>query len=349
MSISKSLRKSYSGRVLASIGLILILILIGTGALAYAELSKIKVTQISRTDEALGIKPQPPAEGGNPDNSSTNGFPAPEPVASSEIRNIALFGVDTGRLANDVPHSDTIMILTVDQKHNKIKLSSIMRDSYIEIEGRGKTKITEAYTYGGPQLALKTLNQNFDLNIRDFITVDFVGLSRIIDAVGGVELEVKTAEIPEINKYLNEVAQMRKERAVFLKKAGVQKLNGMQAVTYARIRNVGNGDFTRVDRQNKVLNALAKRVKELGPAKYPALLDQCLPYVETSMSPLELTRLSKDMISAGLDTPEWQRFPLDGQSKGEMIKGIWYLTFDLDAAKEQMRRFMYEDLIPVSK
>lgn len=86
-----------------------------------------------------------------------------------------MFGVDTGRVANDVPHSDTIMILTVDKEHKDIKLSSIMRDSYVEVKGRGKTKITEAYTFGGPQLALKTLNQNFDLDIRDYVTVDFVG------------------------------------------------------------------------------------------------------------------------------------------------------------------------------
>ena len=259
-----------------------------------------------------------------------------------------MFGVDTGRAVNDVPHSDTIMILTVDQEHKKVKLSSIMRDSYVEVEGRGKTKITEAYTYGGPQLALKTLNQNFDLDIRDFVTVDFVGLSRIIDAVGGVVLEVKAEEIPEINKYLKEVALMRKEPAVFLKKAGVQKLTGMQAVTYARIRNVGNGDFTRVERQSMVLKALANRVKELGAAKYPALLDECLPFVETSLSPLELARLSGDIVTTGLDSLEWLRFPVDGQSKGEMIDRIWYLTFDLDVAREQMSQFIYENRKPAS-
>lgn len=93
--------------------------------------------------------------------------------------------------------------------------------------------------------------------------------------MGGVELEVKAGEIPEINKYISEIALMRKESAVFLKKAGVQELSGMQAVTYARIRNVGNGDFARVERQSMVLKALAKRVKELGPAIYPALLDEC--------------------------------------------------------------------------
>ncbi len=343
MSVSKSLRRNFSGRALAWIGLVLVLSLISTGAFAYVELNKVKITQISRTDKDLGIGRQPSAE-----DKLTDGTQGLAPAVDKKIRNIALFGVDTGRAVNDVPHSDTIMILTVDQEHKKVKLSSIMRDSYVEVEGRGKTKITEAYPYGGPQLALKTLNQNFDLDIRDFVTVDFVGLSRIIDAVGGVELEVKAGEIPEINKYLKEVALMRKEPAVFLKKAGIQKLTGMQAVTYARIRNVGNGDFTRVERQSMVLKALANRVKELGPAKYPALLDECLPFVETSLSPLELARLSGDIVTTGLDSLEWLRFPVDGQSKGEMIDRIWYLTFDLDVAREQMSQFIYENRKPAS-
>lgn len=343
MSVSRGLRRNFAGSAFAWIGLVLVLTLMSTGAFAYVELSKVKITQIPRTDEDLGIAHQSPN-----DDKLTAGSPAVISADNKKIRNIALFGVDTGRVANDVPHSDTIMILTVDKEHKDIKLSSIMRDSYVEVEGRGKTKITEAYAFGGPQLALKTLNQNFDLDIRDYVTVDFVGLSRIIDAVGGVELEVKAGEIPEINKYISEVARMRMEPSIFLKKAGVQRLTGMQAVTYARIRNVGNGDFTRVERQSMVLKALAKRVKEQGVAKYPALLDECLQFVETSLSPLDLARLSGDVVTTGLESLEWLRFPIDGQSKGKVIDRIWYLTFDLASTREQLRQFIYEDLKPAS-
>lgn len=117
---------------------------------------------------------------------------------SSDIVNIALFGVDQRNNQEQV-RSDSVMILSVDKKHNKIKIISLMRDTYVEIEGYGKTKLTHAYYYGGPQLAVKTINQNFGTNITEFATVNFQQMAAIIDAVGGVEIDISEAERKNAN------------------------------------------------------------------------------------------------------------------------------------------------------
>ena len=117
---------------------------------------------------------------------------------SNEIINIAFFGVDR-RAVNEASRSDSIMILSIDEMHKKIKMSSIMRDTYVEIKNHGQTKINHAYAYGGPQLAIRTLNENFNLDIRDYVTVDFFNFEKIIDAIGGVTIDVKQDEISLIN------------------------------------------------------------------------------------------------------------------------------------------------------
>ena len=130
----------------------------------------------------------------------------------SEIKNIALFGIDAPK--GKAGRSDAIMILTIDNKNDKLKLTSIMRDSYVDVPGHGKTKITHAYAYGGPELAIKTLNQNFKLNIEDFMAVNFTSLPEIIDKLGGVQINITKEEIKHIPGITH---------------AGKQTLNGAQA------------------------------------------------------------------------------------------------------------------------
>jgi polyisoprenyl-teichoic acid--peptidoglycan teichoic acid transferase len=301
-------------------------------AYAYKLLNKVETVAIVQNNEELGIKPEVQQK-------------IEETKKEDEIVNIALFGLDQ-RSLNERGRSDSILIVTLDKAHKKIKLSSIIRDSYVSIKGHGKDKINHAYAFGGPQLAIRTLNENFHLNIKDYVTVNFFSLADIIDTLGGVKMNVKSYEINEINKYIREVAKIEGSKYTPIKKSGLQTLNGAQAVSYSRIRKVGNGDYERTERQRKVVTALVEKVKQAGVTKYPNLVSELLPYVATSMSSSDILKTGLDLLSTGTTNIEQERFPTDTYGKGEKIDGIYYFTFDDEATKDQLFKYIYEDIKP---
>lgn len=254
-----------------------------------------------------------------------------------DIKNIALFGVDsvdgvTGR-------SDSIMILTLDSTNKKIKLTSVMRDSYVNIPGRGMDKINHAYAFGGPELAIKTLNENFNLDIKDFMSVNFSTLPTIIDKLGGVTIDIKDEEIQFLNSYSSSLGSAAKVTA-----PGPQVLSGDLALAYSRIRYTAGGDYERTQRQRTVIDALFNTVKETSVSKYPGLISEFLPLVQTNMSANDLISLSTDFASLMSSTMEQERFPRDGYSAGQTIDGIYYLTFDIETAIDQMHKWIFEDI-----
>jgi polyisoprenyl-teichoic acid--peptidoglycan teichoic acid transferase len=296
--------------VLWTLGVVLFLLLglIG-GGYWYANnmLNKVEKVEINTNSEELGIKPEVEER-------------------SKEIRNIALFGIDAPE--GDVGRSDSIMILTLDSVHNKLKLTSIMRDSYVNIPGRGLDKINHAYAFGGPELAVRTLNENFDLNIKEFMAVDFTSLPTIIDKLGGVTINIIPEEISHIPGITS---------------AGNQVLNGKQALAYSRIRYASGGDYKRTERQRTVVDAIFNKVKDTTLTEYPALVSEFLPFVKTNMSPNEILTLGKDfsgLISSGLAQ---ERFPRDNQGEGQMIDGVYYLTFDRDLVRSSVHNYIFED------
>lgn len=319
-------------------GLTVLIILMGLGiwwikneALSY------NYVDLNKTDEELGIeKPVQVKELPVDAEQSTD-----ESVEENEkIVHIALFGVDK-RKNTDVGRSDSIMIGTLDFKHDKIKLTSVMRDLYVAIDEHGYDKINHAYAYGGAELAIKTLNQNFGLDIREYVTVDFYALEKMIDQIGGIELDIKPDEVSLINKYSLETARLQNKEHVPLIKAGKQLLNGQQAVAYARIRAVGNGDFERTSRQRIVLKAMIEKVSNADRKIIPSLILNILPHVETSLSYSELLSLAKDYFQEENMEIVQNRFPLDGTYKGTRINGIYYLQTDLEQLKEQAYEYFY--------
>ncbi|WP_288222093.1 LCP family protein [uncultured Clostridium sp.] len=244
-----------------------------------------------------------------------------------EIRNIALLGIDS--IDDDlVGRSDSIMILTLDNIHNKIKLTSIMRDSYVNIYGYGMDKINHAYAYGGAELALKTLNENFDLNISEVMVVNFTSLVNIIDKIGGVNIDITEEEIPHISGITS---------------PGEQLLNGSQALTYSRIRYATGGDYKRTERQRTVINAIFNKLKDTPLTKYPELVNEFLPYVKTNISSNDLLSLGKEFSGLAMKGLEQDRFPRDEQGVGQMINGVYYLTFDLEEVKNSIRDYIFND------
>lgn len=259
--------------------------------------------------------------------------------------NIALFAVD--RRSTDIDgNSDVVMIITIDQVTKKIKMSSILRDTYVNIDGKGMDKINAAYAAGGPQLAIKTINQNFDMDIKDYINVDFFGTAKMIDALGGVNMNVKAEEIPYLNNYLKEISIIENIPPVNVTNPGMQNLTGKQAVAYTRIRAVGRGDYERTERQRNVLVALFNKLQGAGPAIYPVFMTQILPNMETSMSQMALFSMGSSLLSSKSKTIEQARFPLDSFSKGIRVNNIWYLSADLKANTNALHNFIYNNIQP---
>lgn len=243
-----------------------------------------------------------------------------------DIKNIALFGIDSEDGISG--RSDAIMIATVDSTHKKLKLTSIMRDSYINIDGYGMDKINHAYAYGGPELAIKTINSNFGLNIEDFIAVNFSSLPVIIDLLGGVDINITEEEVPHIPG---------------INSAGTYTLTGDQALSYSRIRYASGGDYVRTERQRTVLNSLFNRLATKSVTSYPEILLTILPYVQTNMSSndmLSVATKAAGVIQNGLTQ---DRFPRDGYGEGITIDGVYYLSYDLETAKKQMMDYIFDD------
>lgn len=312
---------------------LLFIILLGGGFTAmriYTAFNKITTHDFNKTPEELDI----------PEDLRQD----PQNVKVDEsITNIALFGLDQQNI-NEPGRSDSIMILTIDKKHKKVKLSSIMRDSYVNIKGHGMDKLNHAYAFGGPELAIKTINENFHLNIEDYVTVNFFNMEKIVDALGGVELDIKKEEVSIMNYYIDELANLEKEKPLHIKNAGKQLLNGRQTVAYTRNRYSGNGDFERAERQRRVMTALMEKIKNAGITRYLGIVSDLAPYVATSIPKGEIGDICKDLLTSGINTIEQERFPLDGYCEGKTINGVWYLVFDIPATKDHVYKYIFEDI-----
>ncbi len=300
--------KTKTAKKTAIIGLLIIVAIIASGGLYINSLlNKTQKADIPTDDTSLGIKEEA-AENDRKD-----------------ITTIALFGVDAedGKKGR----SDAIMLLTLDNEHKNIKLASIMRDSYVNIPERGMDKINHAYAYGGPELSLKTINSNYGLNIRDYATVNFSTLPKIIDLLGGVYIDVKSYEV----NYIPGVSS-----------SGLQTLNGEEALAYSRIRYSGNGDYERTDRQRTVLNALFNKMATLSVTEVPKYLSEILPYVETSLSNSEILSLATTTFAMNNFNLNQARFPEDELSHGEMINGVSYIVFDIEETAKNLQSFIFE-------
>lgn len=260
---------------------------------------------------------------------------------TNKIKNIALFGVDA--TDGETGRSDSIMIATLDPVHNKLKLTSIMRDSYVNIDGYGMDKINHAYAYGGPELSIKTLNENFGLNIQDFVSVNFSSLPKIINILGGVDIEITNEELEYINGYIDNINKKDGTNSSHITYAGVQHLDGTQALAYSRIRYTAGGDYKRTERQRTVIDAIFTKLTSAPVSSYNSLLNEVLPYVQTNLNAGDILSLGTKVLGIG-NNLEQDRFPRDGYGEGAMIDGVYYLTFDIETTKQQMRDYIFNDI-----
>lgn len=253
------------------------------------------------------------------------------------ITNIAFFGVDT-RDDTDTGRSDAMMILTVDTVGGNMKMTSLLRDSKVPIEGHGETKLNHAYAYGGPELAVKTINQVYHTDIREFVTVNFNQLAAIVDAVGGVTLDVSDAEQTTINQMLDEDIP----GSPHLESSGTVVLDGNQAICYSRIRKL-DSDNARTDRQQEVLNGIFASVKGMGVLQYPVFVHKFFAITDTSLGSLDVLKLSPIMFRnfeiERYTIPDIQyETDLSGHKDSD---GLWYWHYNLENAANRLHTIIY--------
>ena len=318
----KSKRKMATWKKVVIGIVIAILVIIGLGAgYVYAMLNKTNKVELNKNN--LGINEE-----------------AQNEAKKSDITNIALFGVDAPQ--GQIGRSDAVMILTIDNKHNKIKLTSLMRDSYVNVKGHGMTKLTHAYAYGGPELALNTINTNFDLNIDKFITVNFTSLPNVINKLGGIDMNITKGDLKYINGYIDSINNYDHTNSPYIAGTGMQHLDGVQATAYCRIRYDG-GDQRRTERQRRVITAVFDKIKNSPVTDYPGILNQLLPLVTTNISSNEFISLGKDIIDTGANKIDELRVPCDKHENGKLIKGVYYMTFDIPAETKELHKFIFEN------
>ncbi|MDD5940256.1 MAG: LCP family protein [Lachnospiraceae bacterium] len=208
--------------------------------------------------------------------------------------NIALFGVDSVDNSLDAGNnrSDIMIIASINDKTGDCKLVSLYRDTYLDIGNDNYQKANAAYAYGGPEQAVAMLNQNLDLNIQDYAVVGFDGIASLIDAVGGIEMDVTDEEIHYLNDYQSTMAQELGREYVPITAAGTQTLNGLQATAYCRIRYTSGGDFKRTERQKEVLSKTFAKLKAAGPVTMIKVANMMMSKVKTSLNMTEIAALA---------------------------------------------------------
>lgn len=222
-------------------------------------------------------------------------------------RNIALLGVDTRDMNSlDGSRSDAIIIVSINEQSKDVNLISVYRDSYIDVQGHGLTKVTHAYAYGGPELALNTLNRNLDLDISEFVTVNFEIVADVVDLVGGIDIDIDKSELSQMNKYIEDTSKNVGRKANKITSAGKQHLDGIQAVTYARIRKTAGGDYKRTERMRTVLTEVFEKAKKMDVGKLNELANKVLPQVQTNIGLSEVVSLIPTISSINIsDSIGW--------------------------------------------
>ena len=245
--------------------LVVILAILSGGILWFIQNKIGKMQQIDINEEELGIS----------EDTNLTGY-----------RNIAIFGVDSreGELEKG-NRSDCIMIASINNQTKEVKLISVYRDTYVNIEGHGLDKITHAYSYGSAPLAINTLNTNLDLNIKEFVTVNFSVVADAVEELGGITIKVESKdEIDNINYYIDEVAQETGLPGIKITSTGSQTFDGVQAVSYSRCRYTAGGDYKRTERMRTVLTAMVDKLKTKSIGEINRFMDNILPKVYTNIS-----------------------------------------------------------------
>ena len=292
--------------VIIAIILIIVIILI---VLAYgylnSKLGKLQVEHITNDLNELGISE------------------ANQESDMSQYRNIAILGLDSKYDTYDPDYrTDCIMIASINKVTNEVQLYSIYRDTYVQMELDGETvfdKINHAY-YNGVENTLKTINENLDLNITEYVMADFTAIADLVDSVGGIDIDIDNEEIQFINDYIKDVTKVTGKEAENITKTGLNHLNGVQAMSYCRIRYTTGLDYKRTERMREVLGKVAEKIKAMDLGQINNLLDDFLPKIKTNLTANDI----KSLIPMALSLKVKDSFGWPYTTEGVWMRGDFY-------------------------
>ena len=261
------------------------------------------------------------------------------------ITNLLLVGTD-GEYIEKWNRSDSMMVVTIDSKNKDIRISSIARDTYVDIPGYSTEKLTHAYAYEGIDLLKEVFKVNFNLDIDKYIAVNFVSFMDIMDELGGVEVNVEEKDIKEINKYIDACYGYYKNKdekdKEYITKSGVQRLNGYQALAFSRIRYTDSA-FARDNRHREVAESVYKEFAQKGVETYKKCAEIILNNTKTNISPIEMMNLAYTVLKINDKDIEQFQFPLEEYRNGHIIskqKG-WVLEWDKEPNLEAWHKFIF--------
>lgn len=258
------------------------------------------------------------------------------------VFNVLLIGSDTREIEGS-GRSDAMILVSINKKSKKIIATSFLRDIYLQIPDRSNNRLNAAYAFGGPDLLMDTIEQNFRIQVDQYASIDFYSFIDIVDAVGGVTLDVTEEDIPVINAYILELNRLtkQKEDKDYLTKSGTLQLNGKQALAYSRNRYVGNGDFSRTEKQRKVLEQVYMKIKDLNLLQLKELFDIVLPKVTTNLTEGEIFSMILALPSyVNYQLEQWS-VPASDSYESLRIRGMAVLGIDFDESIQEINRRIY--------
>lgn len=274
----------------------------------------------------------------------------PEPreiEVPDDVRHILLIGLDARY--DEISRADSIILAAYNTTKNEVRMVSFMRDIWTDIPGRAwPNRLNTATVWGGPELLIETLNADFNLEIEDYIEIKFKNFKKIIDEIGGIDLELTGKEANYINY------KMQSENKYYSDyipcEAGVYHLTGAQALWHCRNRSVGDADYERTSRQQQVLRAIGDKVmSDFDLKTVTALISFAMEHVNTNLSAMDIMSLASSVLSEGMPEITGARVPFDGAGQGTMIGEASVIEVDFKANAELIEEFLTEDWTHMEK
>lgn len=254
--------------------------------------------------------------------------------------NVALFGVDSreGDLEKNT-RTDCIIVASLNKETKEIKMASVYRDTLLDLSEGTLQKCNAAYSFGGPKQAINMLNMNLDLDIQNYVTVDFGVVAEVVDLLGGLDIEIKEEEVEPLNKFVYETGQVAGKEAHFVGGSGIQHLDGVQATTYARIRSTAGGDFTRTERQRLVIEKIVEKMMKSDLATINKIIDEVFPTISTNFTMTEILSYAKyfNQYKLGENTG----FPIDKATDTISGLGSIVIPVSLEDNVKKLHEFLF--------
>ncbi len=255
-------------------------------------------------------------------------------VEDNRIINILLVGSDKRATWTQTGRSDSAMIATLDLKHKKLKLTSLMRDMYLTIPGYGENRFNAAYSFGGVSLMYETIASNFGIRLDGYAVVDFSAFKKVINTIGGVKITLTDEEY----QYLTTAY---KKGSVLDLQPGTNVMNGTQALAYTRIRQDAQGDFGRTERQRKVLQAIFTEAKSLSLSELIELAEELMPCISTDLSNDQIMSYMQSVLMLGTTEIDQMRIPVDNSYEQRRINNKAVLVPEMETNVNALQDFIY--------